>query len=64
MQRRMMGNDAMGNGNDHFGIHDENDFCARRGCKVHELDSARVREAAHAYPFDEGADYEIEGKEW
>jgi hypothetical protein len=29
----MLGRDAMGNGNDHFGVHKENNFCAQRGCK-------------------------------
>ena len=65
--RQMVGTEAMGNGNDHFGFHEENDFCERRGCRVHELETARVRETKTAYPFDEGdegPDYEIQGKEW
>jgi len=29
---KMVGCEALRNGNDHFGIHEENNFCARRGC--------------------------------
>lgn len=31
-QRTMIGIDALGNGNDHFGLHEENNFCRQRGC--------------------------------
>jgi hypothetical protein len=31
-RRIMLGCEAMGNGNDHFGVHDENNFCQRREC--------------------------------
>jgi hypothetical protein len=29
---KMIGIEALGNGNDHFGIHESNDFCRQRGC--------------------------------
>ena len=29
---KMVGRDALGNGNDHFGEHNENLFCRQRGC--------------------------------
>jgi hypothetical protein len=28
----MVGTEALGNGNDHFGRHEQNEFCERRGC--------------------------------
>jgi hypothetical protein len=29
----MLGTEALGNDNDHFGLHEQNQFCERRGCK-------------------------------
>lgn len=28
----MIGTEALGNGNDHFGVHEQNEFCKQRGC--------------------------------
>ena len=32
LKHKMMGTEAMGNGNEHFGIHDEDSFCRQHGC--------------------------------
>jgi hypothetical protein len=32
----MIGTEALGNGNDHFGRHEQNEFCERRGCVLAE----------------------------
>ena len=29
---KSLGNQALGNGNEHFGVHDRNGFCPQRGC--------------------------------
>lgn len=33
----MMGTEALGNGNDHFGIHEQNQFCKQRGCVLFDV---------------------------